>query len=223
MRKLLLILSSVAALAQTVNPLQVSGFSISLTNAGGGTTLTNLAKVDSSGHAVGSTTSDTGIPVFIVIYGAGTSGTVKLGVGGEFSCQFDASGGTIGHFVVNSTSTSGRCADAGATAPSTGWVIGIVQTTAAANAISKVLLLQGFNSASTGYTLCASGCNATIPSSGTTISVSTHGQGVSAAGYAFDSASPKNAIYPPGINLQNDGSGNITINYVTAPLKIVIH
>jgi hypothetical protein len=70
------------------------------------------------------------------------------------------------------------------------------------------------------YTLCSSGCSSTIPSSGSTISAVTHGQGANAFGYALDSSG--NEIFPPNFSLTNNGSGLLTVTYTTAPSKIAI-
>src|SRR5581483_775807 len=47
--------------------------------------------------------------------------------------------------IVATTSTGGRRHDAGATAPTTGWVIGQAQTSAAANATATIALFEGYN------------------------------------------------------------------------------
>jgi hypothetical protein len=109
-----------------------------------GTTLSQLAKANSSGAAINAGTSDTGIPVFIVIGGAGTTGNAQLAIAGAVSCKFDASGGTAGHFVQASTSTAGTCHDAGASVPTSGWIVGTLLSSPAANANGTVLLIQGF-------------------------------------------------------------------------------
>lgn len=116
-------------------------------DTGTGTVLNSLAKINTSGNAVIAGTSDTAVPVYIVTAGAGTSGNATLAYGGLITCQMDAAGATIGHFIGTSTATGGRCMDLGATAPTTGWVIGIAQTTAAANANSNIALLEGYNAA----------------------------------------------------------------------------
>jgi len=119
-------------------------------DTGTGTTVNQLAKINASGNAVNAGTGDTAVPIFVVVSGAGTSGSAFLAFGGQATCQFDSSGGTVGHFVVASAGTAGRCADAGATAPTSGWVIGQVLTTAAANATGTVSLAPGYNAAAGG-------------------------------------------------------------------------
>ncbi len=109
-----------------------------------GTTLSQLAKANSSGNAINAGTGDTGIPVFVVVGGAGTSGNAQLAVAGAVICKFDAAGGTAGHYVQASTATGGRCMDAGATVPTSGWIVGSLLSSPAANANGTVLLVQGF-------------------------------------------------------------------------------
>jgi len=109
-----------------------------------GTTANQLAKVNSSGNAVKIGTGDTSVPVYIVIGGAGTTGNAQFAVAGPETCKFDAGGGTAGHFVVASTTTAATCHDAGATAPTSGWTIGVLTTSPAANANGTVLLVQGY-------------------------------------------------------------------------------
>lgn len=109
-----------------------------------GTTINQLAKANSSGAAVNAGTTDTGVPVFIVVGGAGTTGNAQLATAGAVLCKFDASGGTSGHYVQVSTSTAGTCHDAGATIPTSGWIVGTLLSSPAANATGTVLLVQGY-------------------------------------------------------------------------------
>ena len=152
---LLLLLSAVSLCAQSQfhDGLGLVGGPVStlVPNDGGtGTTVNQLAKINVSGNAVITTTSDTAIPVFVVSGGAGTTGSAQLAVAGTVLCQTDAGGAAIMHFLVESTTIAGRCHDAGATAPTSGWVIGQAQTTAAASATTNVLLSQGYNAAAGG-------------------------------------------------------------------------
>lgn len=147
----LLVDSDNANTADIVPNLAMSGaLSTAIPNDAGGTTQFLLAKINSSGNAVKIGTGDTAIPVFPVIDGAGTTGSSDLAMSGLALCQVDGSGATIAHFIVASTATAGRCADAGATAPTSGWVLGIALSTAAANANTTVLLAPGYNAASGG-------------------------------------------------------------------------
>jgi hypothetical protein len=146
-----------------------AGGTIVVTNdTGTGTTTNSLAKINSSGNAVLATTTDTAIPVFLCISGCGTTGSATLLVGGSGTAQADASGVTRGHFLVNSTATNGRVADGGATAPTSGWVVGIAQSTAAANATFTLLNAPGYNATSGGSTGYHTSC---APTSGAPVVV----------------------------------------------------
>ena len=150
---ILLLATSVFAQSQFHDGLGLVGGPVSslVPNDGGtGTTVNQLAKINVSGNAVIATTSDTAIPVFIVAGGAGTTGSAQLAVAGTVTCQTDAGGAAIMHFLVESTTIAARCHDAGATAPTSGWVIGQAQTTAAASANTNVLLAEGYNAAAGG-------------------------------------------------------------------------
>lgn len=127
---------------------------ISIPNDGTtGTTINQLAKVNTSGNAINAGTSDTNVPVFIVEGGAGTTGNAQLAVAGPITCKFDASGGTAGDYVIASSSTAGRCHDSGAAVSSSVWTIGFLLTSPAANANGTVMLVQGFTlSAGGGFT-----------------------------------------------------------------------
>lgn len=116
-----------------------------------GTTLNQLAKMNSSGNALNAATTDTGVPVYVVVGSAGTTGVAQLAAGGAVSCKFDAGGGTSGHYVQTSGSVAGTCHDSGASIPSTGWVLGTLLTSPAANATGSVLLVQGYLASSGGF------------------------------------------------------------------------
>lgn len=109
-----------------------------------GTTVNQLAKVNSSGNAINAGTTDTAVPVYIVIGGAGTTGNAQLAVGGAIPCKFDVGGGSAGDWVVASTSTPGRCHDASSTLPTTSWVFGFLLTSPSSNSNGTVMLLFGF-------------------------------------------------------------------------------
>ena len=120
-----------------------------------GTTNAFLAKINASGNYVKATTSDTAIPLVCVVSGGGTTGNPTVAVAGLATCTVEAAAGvTTGHFLVESSTTNGALHDAGATAPTSGWVIGVAQATAAANATVQMILTPGYNAAS------GSGCSA---------------------------------------------------------------
>jgi hypothetical protein len=127
---------------------------ISRTNAGTtGTTVNLLAKLNSSGEAVVTSTSETSGAVGIVLSGAGTSGTAKIAYSGVASCVADNST-TIGNYVILSTGTAGRCRDGGATYPTSGQVLGRWLSAVSAGSTGSVLLFglgqQGSSSGSGG-------------------------------------------------------------------------
>ena len=71
------------------------------------------------------------------------------------------------------------------------------------------------------YTLCASGCNTTIPASGTTILASAHGQGKFAQAYGLNSTTNPAQLEPLKQTV-NPATGDITPTWSLAPAEIVI-
>lgn len=136
-----------------------------------GTVQFSLAVISSTGKAIKAAATDTAIPIFVVTSATSTSGNATLAKVGQATCTFDTAGGTIKHFVVASTATAGRCMDAGAGAPSSGWVIGQLLTTAASNGTGTVDLDAGYYSASGGGSVTSIGF--TTPTNGFTFSSST--------------------------------------------------
>lgn len=100
------------------------------TNAGAtGTTQWRLAKLTGAPSTVVVTaTTDTYGAIGIVISGAGTAGTAVVASSGKVLCEFDAAT-TAGDYVQISSATAGKCADAGATRPTNGQIIGRVLST----------------------------------------------------------------------------------------------
>lgn len=93
-----------------------------------GTVVNKAAYIDTSGQALGTDTSGTNIPVGIVVGGAGTSGNAQIAQMGQASCAFD--GSTVsGDWVQTSTTSAGKCHDAGATFPTSGRTFAQVLTT----------------------------------------------------------------------------------------------
>src|SRR5581483_5178481 len=130
-----------AAVAMGQSPAPVVRNTYAPNDGSTGTVINQLAKINSSGNAITAATTDTGVALYPVISGAGTTGTATLAVSGMTApCQADASGFTVGHYVKLSTLTNGRCGDAGTSPPSASWV-GIALGTAAANASANVLIL----------------------------------------------------------------------------------
>lgn len=114
-------------------------------NAGSGTTLFSLAKLNTSGQALTALTSDTTTPVYVVVGGAGTTGTASLGALGLASCTMDASLASAGGaFVIASVTNAGFCHPQVA-APSSGvWVVGYVDGGSTSSSATSLIQLQGF-------------------------------------------------------------------------------
>ncbi len=106
-----------------------------------GTTVNLLAKLTSTG-AILAGTGDTNVPVFVVISGAGTSGSAVLATGGTALCVMDATtSNTEGFYVIASTTTGGRC-HAQAAQPSGTYVAGTLvsnSTTSGSTATYQVI------------------------------------------------------------------------------------
>lgn len=124
---------------------------LKLNAASTGTTLNKLAKLaGTTDTVVIATTSDTAIPLFLVVAGAGTSGNAILQLDGEAPCIFD--GATIAlDFVVASTTTGGDCHDTGSpVAPTSGWVVGQVTSTNGSGGTYTVQISPGYNASAGG-------------------------------------------------------------------------
>lgn len=94
-----------------------------------GTTVNLLAKLGATGNCILNTTTDTTTPAYIVVSGAGTTGSAETATSGYASCIFDDTA-TINHYAVASTITNGRCHSVAS--PSAGVrVIGIVRSSVA--------------------------------------------------------------------------------------------
>lgn len=75
-----------------------------------GTTVNLLAIVQTDGTAIKAATTNTNVPVYIVVAGAGTTGNARLAVSGQASCVMDSTtSNTGGFYVIASTATAGRC------------------------------------------------------------------------------------------------------------------
>ena len=177
-----------------------------------GTTLHNLAKLSAANKAIITTTSDTAIPVFIVASGAGTSGAATLAVTGSGTCQMDSVGATAQHFIGQSTLTGGRCGDLGATAPTTGWVIGQAQTTVAANATVSVLLSEGYNAAASALVSSVFGQTGAVTLPATTTDVSTPSDPTSGKTTFYTKNGTFCSLSPAGAENCTGGNGATTFS-----------
>ena len=112
-----------------------------------GTTANSTASVNTSGQAVLATTSQTSTPVYIVVGGAGTTGSAALAVAGLSPCTMDStiSSAAAGDYVINSTTTGGDC-HAQSTAPSNGvWVIGYLHDSTTTSGSTALVQVNGYS------------------------------------------------------------------------------
>lgn len=99
-----------------------------------GTVLHGTAIVTTSATAIVATTANTSLPAYIVVGNAGTSGNASLSTNGFLAqCTMDATAtNTGGFYVINSTTTNGRC-HAQAAQPASGvWIIGFMHDSSTA-------------------------------------------------------------------------------------------
>lgn len=100
-------------------------------NSSTGTVANELAKLvgaSTASQAQVITTSDTSGIFGVVAGGAGTTGNAQIAVSGQVSCQFDGAT-TKNDYVVASTTSAGKCHDAGVTLPTGVTVVGTVLST----------------------------------------------------------------------------------------------
>jgi hypothetical protein len=137
-----------------------------------GTTLNSTAVIDSAGQAILAGTSNTNVPTYIVVGGAGTSGNGTLASLGTLApCTMDATiaSGAGGYYVVNSTTVAGDCHPQSA-APSAGtWVIGFLAVSSTTSGSTALVAVDGFiygGSGSSGVTSFNTRTGAVVPASG---------------------------------------------------------
>ena len=90
-----------------------------------GTAQYKLAKLNSSGQAIITATSDTNGVLGVVLNGAGTTGVAQISTSGLALCAFDGTA-TNAHYVGISSTVGGDCTDEGSTQPVNGQAIGYV-------------------------------------------------------------------------------------------------
>lgn len=112
--------------------------------ASNSTTTNNLLAKVSGANVVAATTADTNVPVFVVTSGGGTTSVFLATPPGQALCTFDGPT-TVGDFVVASATVPANCSDAGASLPTTKWVIGQVLSTNAGTGTYNVQLFAGFS------------------------------------------------------------------------------
>lgn len=166
---------------------------ITLPNAGTTGTTLNYTAINSAGTALIAGSSQASGVLGCVVAGAGTTGSATIAVSGNVPCTFSNSR-TVGNWVVPS-STDGQVADAGATRPTSGQVLGTVKDTSGPGAgtvlwVNDNVAASGGSSA-TSYEFRVANYGGTIgmpgglsmPTAPTGIGVTQHG------------LSPFNAIY----------------------------
>ncbi len=105
-----------------------------------GTTANRLAILTGApSTAVVAGTSNTSGIIGIVSTGAGTTGNARIVVRGNVQCDFDAAT-TAGNYVIASTTTGGKCADAGSSVPAGKSIIGRVKETIGAAGLAYVVV-----------------------------------------------------------------------------------
>lgn len=112
-----------------------------------GTALNETAVVNSAGNALTASTSNTTVPVYIVVGGAGTTGIASLAMEGSLApCRMDSTVASAGggFYVVNSTTVGGDC-HAQSAAPANGvWVIGFLHDSSTTSGANALVLINGF-------------------------------------------------------------------------------
>lgn len=119
-----------------------SGTTMIVANAGvTGTTVNRLAKLTGApSTAVITATTDTENAIGIVTSGAGTTGNATITILGQASCEFDGAT-TAGNYFTISSTTAGKCHDAGSTYPTSGATYGRVLSTNGAGGTFVVELM----------------------------------------------------------------------------------
>lgn len=121
-------------------------------NSVSGTTLNSLAIINTAGNAVTATTASTGVPTYIVVAGAGTSGNAALALaGGIAACTMDANLASAGGaYVIESTTVNGQCHPQTSPPSSGTWVVGFVVSGSTTASATSLVAVQGYNYGSTG-------------------------------------------------------------------------
>jgi hypothetical protein len=123
-----------------LNVINVDRLTIQIPNSASGTTQYYVATLTGAPSKAANADTSTDVIIGICVSGCGTTGTATIAVAGKASCTFDGAT-TAGHFVRRSTTSAGRCSDAGTSRPTTGFV-GYVTTTNATAGTYEVLLVR---------------------------------------------------------------------------------
>jgi len=191
-----------------------------------GTTQDRLAKLTGApSTAILAGTSDTSGILGIVVASAGTTGSAQIAIAGRYNCEFDGAT-TAGNYVVSSSTTAGKCADGGATPPTTRQVIGRVLSTNGASGTYEILLTGpgGYSAAGSymsGGTINAgtTGDLGYYASNGTTISPLGKGSTFTISGGVLKTQTLRNAVNALDYGADPTGVSNSTTalqNWITA-------
>jgi hypothetical protein len=132
-----------------------------------GTQAGHLAWLTPSGTVRTPDLGASGGVIGITLSGAGTSGTAQIATTGVAFCLADNTA-VAGNFVTIGATTAGRCADAGASYPASGQVIGRWLSSANTGAFAPVLLFGTGHQIARSRSLLVIGANsATVPASST--------------------------------------------------------
>ncbi len=114
----------------STEPVDVEGNALvtEVANSATGTTLNKLAKLTGAPLAAQVTATGDTTAAGIVVGGGGTSGNAEIAIAGQTTCVFDGAT-TANDYVQISATTSGDCHDAGATRPTSGRILGFVEST----------------------------------------------------------------------------------------------
>ncbi len=184
-----------------------TGFTISTveqnTLSGGATVLNQLACWDGSippGAAVNCGTSATTGVIGVVIGNAGSSGAANIVQYGPTSCLFDAFASTTGDYIVPSTTSPGKCHDAGSAYPTT-FPVGTVLASASAGSVTTIYLFD-LSTSPGAYSVTTSGAS---PGASGAIRLATG----TAAASSGNSTSGAITMQSGNVGLSGTGTGTI--------------
>lgn len=117
-----------------------------------GTLPVSLAKINGFNHALTPNTSDTTLPTYIVVSGAGTGGSASIALAGQAACAMDTTiaSGALNDFVVASTTTAGYCHPQSAMPTAGTWVVGYLMVGSTISGAASQVQVSGYISAGSG-------------------------------------------------------------------------
>jgi hypothetical protein len=122
------------------NIVNIQRLTVQFPNAAAGTTQYYLVELTGNPSQVTNATASSDKHIGICVLGCGNTGSATIAIGGIASCVFDGAT-TAGNFVKSST-TAGRCTDAGPTRPSSGLVGRVLSTNPAAGTYDVLLTVR---------------------------------------------------------------------------------